>query len=429
MLDLSLTLLAISILGGICIGTIAGLLPGVHVNNTSAILLGVSPSLTASGVSPLYIAVVIIVSTVSQSFMDIIPSIFLGAPEEATVMAVMPGHRMLLCGKGIEAVRLAAMGSGLSICISMLLLMPLAAFFSIAYPTLQQNMALILILISIFVLLSNRSNSVLRDKSEDVKKVLWATVIFLICGILGMAAFSLEPLLYPLAGTIPPTMLLPLLSGLFGAPGLLMSLTASSHIPRQAGKEVTLPRKEIIKGVFLGTASGALVSWFPGVSSGVATTLTGIFSKGKGEDADKRYLVSVSGVNTASAIFSLVALFIIMRPRSGAVVAAQEVLGGSISLEIFMLLLITICMSGIVSYMLTVLIGSSAASVFSGIDYPLMNKCVLAFLVAMCLVMTGALGLVVFLISAMIGMAAYILEVRKTCLMGVLLMPCIVYFI
>ena len=48
---------------------------------------------------------------------------------------------------------------------------------------------------------------------------------------------------------------------------------------------------------------------------------------------------------------------------------------------------------------------------------------------AMCLALAGVLGLVVFAISAMVGMAPHVLGVRKTCLMGVLLVPCILYFL
>ena len=112
MLEIDLLYLVLAVLGGIAIGTIAGLLPGVHVNNTSAILLGLSPALAAAGVQPMYIAAAIVSSTVAQSFLDIIPAIFLGAPDDATVLAVMPGHRMLLDGRGIEAVRLRRPAAG-----------------------------------------------------------------------------------------------------------------------------------------------------------------------------------------------------------------------------------------------------------------------------------------------------------------------------
>jgi putative membrane protein len=427
MLELSILLLAVSLIAGIVVGAIAGLLPGVHVNNTSAILLGMTPMLVAMGVPALYVALTIVVSTVSQSFLDILPSIFLGAPDEATVMAVLPGHKMLLEGRGLEAVRLSAIGSGLAIPISLLMILPLSFFFKTFDRPIQAYMGFILLGISALVVLSNRGLGPFPGLSDRIKAIAFAASIFLICGLLGVVAFSIEPLLSPLVNVSEPTMLLPLLSGLFGAPALILSLNSESKIPLQYRTSISLSGEDVMKGAITGTAAGALVSWFPAVSTGVATTITGLFSK-KSDWDEKRYLVSVSGVNTANAIFSLVALYVIMHPRSGAVAAAQTVLGGTIDFGTFMLFIVAICATGALSYVLTLAIGGSATSIFSKVNYQLLNRSVLAFLAMMCLALTGILGLITFAISAMVGMAPHILGVRKTCLMGVLLVPCIMYF-
>ena len=421
-------MLAISLGGGIIIGAIAGILPGVHVNNTSAILLGLTPVMVATGMPALYIALMIVVSTVAQSFLDILPSIFLGAPDEATVMAVLPGHRMLLEGRGFEAVRLSAIGSGLAIPISLLMILPLSFFFKTFDAPIQAYMGFILLGISALVILSNRGLGPFPGLADHAKAIAYAAAIYLICGMLGVVAFGIEPLLSPLVAMAAPTMLLPLLSGLFGAPALIMSLNTGSKIPSQYQTSISLSGSDIMKGALTGTAAGALVSWFPAVSTGVATTITGLFSK-KSDWDDKRYLVSVSGVNTANAIFSLVALYVIAHPRSGAVAAAQTILGGTIDFSVFMLFVVAICATGVLSYAATLAVGGSAAGIFSKIDYQLLNRSVLIFLAAMCFVLTGILGLIVFAISAMIGMAPHILGVRKTCLMGVLLVPCIMYFL
>ncbi len=420
-------LLGLSVASGIVVGAIAGLLPGVHVNNTSAILLGMTPSLEAAGFPALYVAVMIIASTVSQSFLDIVPSIFLGAPDEATVMAVLPGHRMLLEGRGVEAVRLSAMGSGLSIAVSLLLIAPLSCFFVAFYGSIQACMAYILIAISALVILSNRGDGPFARAAGRAKAIALAAMIFCACGALGMAASRAEPLLTPLLPVAAPSMLLPLLSGLFGAPTLLLSLRSSPAIPPQHKSMPSLPARDILEGALAGTAAGALVSWFPAVSTGVATTITGIFSKNIEGDG-RKYLVSVSGVNTANAVFSLVALYAIGRPRSGAVVAAQQAMG-SIDFRAFALLVLAMCMAGAAAYPLAILAGGSAAGVFSKIDYRLLNASVLLFLGAMCLALTGFLGLAVFMLSSMVGMAPHLVNVRKTCLMGVLLVPCIAYFL
>lgn len=428
MLAISITALALSLLCGIGIGMIAGLLPGVHVNNTSAILLGFSPALVIAGVEPLYVAITIISSTVAQSFMDIIPSVFIGAPDEATVLAVLPGHKLLLEGRGLEAVRLSAMGSGLAIFVSMLLIAPLSLVFKAALPFMQAYMAFILMAISAFVILSNYSGSRYTSKAGRTRKIGWALTIYTIAGILGITAFYAENTLAPVIYLGAPSALLPLLSGLFGVPALLMSLNAKTSIPPQRNSRLTMPPGAILRSGAAGTIAGSLVSWFPAVSAGVATSIVSLFST-KADDSDRRYLISVSGVNTSNAIFSLVALYVILRPRSGAVAAAQDVLGGSISYEVFLLFLLAICITGILSYLLTLAAGSCAAYIFSLLNYRWLNCGVMVFLGGMCLVMTGIPGVAIFMISAAVGLAAYLINVRKTCLMGVLLVPCILYFL
>lgn len=428
MVDISIWYLFLSVLGGIAVGVVAGLLPGVHVNNTAAILLGLSPLLAAAGLLPLYVAAMIISSTIAQSFLDIVPSIFLGAPDEATVLAVMPGQKMLLEGRGIEAVRVSAMGSALAIPASLLLILPLSIFFRLAYPLMMEYMALILIAIAAFIILTNKADTPFPGMKDRVRKIAWGLAVFIAAGLLGLASFSIEPGLTPIINLAVPTVLLPLLSGLFGAPLLIMSFMATPAIPRQAHNNFTMKRSSIIWASVSGTIAGALVSWFPAVSSGVATSITGVFSR-REDDSDRRYLISVAGVNTANAIFSLVALYVIGRPRSGAVAAAQTLLGGAIGLDVFILFLAVICITGVAAYLLTVALGSSAASLFIKIDYRLLNRSVLLFLAVLCLLMTGVSGLAVFMAAAAVGMAAHIVSVRKTCLMGVLLIPCILYFL
>jgi len=426
-LELSLLLFGLSILAGMAVGCVAGLLPGVHVNNTSAILLGMVPAFLAAGIPAIYVAIIIIASTITQSFLDIVPSIFLGAPDEATAMAVLPGHRMLLEGRGVEAIRLSAMGSGLAIGISLVLMAPLSFFFKAFNAPLQANMGYILIAISALVIMSNNGTGPFPGVAGRLKAIAWAAGIFMACGLLGLAAFNDEPLLSPLVLIATPSMLLPLLSGLFGSPTLLLSLRSTPVMPSQHKTTLSLRGPDILKGAMVGTAAGAMVSWFPAVSTGVATTITGIFSK-KSDYDDRKYLVSISGVNTANAIFSLVALYVIGHPRSGAVMAAQAAIG-PINFDTFLLLAFVMCLAGVLTYPLTIAIGGSAAGVFSRLDYRLLNASVFIFLMLMCLALTGFLGLAVFLLSTMVGLAPHLVNVRKTCLMGVLLLPCITYFI
>ena len=109
--DISFLLLLFSVLGGYLLGIISGLLPGIHNNNFALALVALAPFLAEKGLAPFYIAVIILSNALSQTFHDIIPSIFLGAPDGDTALMVLPGHRLLLDGAGAEAVRLSALGS------------------------------------------------------------------------------------------------------------------------------------------------------------------------------------------------------------------------------------------------------------------------------------------------------------------------------
>src|SRR5881296_1776164 len=102
---------------GIGIGIVTGLIPGLHVNNIIPIIL--SSSFFVS--DPLSLSVLIISISVTQTFIQFIPSIFLGAPEEGTSLSVLPGHRLLFEGNGYEAIKLTVLGGMGSLLLTMLL--------------------------------------------------------------------------------------------------------------------------------------------------------------------------------------------------------------------------------------------------------------------------------------------------------------------
>jgi putative membrane protein len=129
--DVSLFLLFLSILGGYLLGIISGLLPGIHNNNFALALVAFAPFLAEKGLAPFYIAVIILSNAISQTFHDIIPSIFLGAPDGDTALTVLPGHRLLLDGAGAEAVRLSALGSAGSVVAAMIFVVPFSLFLKL----------------------------------------------------------------------------------------------------------------------------------------------------------------------------------------------------------------------------------------------------------------------------------------------------------
>jgi putative membrane protein len=103
---------------GIALGTLTGLIPGLHVNTIALILLG-----AAITINPYYLAVVIIAMAIAHTIWNFIPSILLGAPEGGTALSVLPGHKLFLEGRGLEAIYLTIIG-GVGVIFLSLLLLP-----------------------------------------------------------------------------------------------------------------------------------------------------------------------------------------------------------------------------------------------------------------------------------------------------------------
>lgn len=432
-----------SVFAGYLLGVISGLVPGIHTNNFALILLAFSPILSDHGLPVICIAAMILSNSISHTFHDIIPSIFLGAPGEDTALAVLPGHTLLLEGQGAQAIRLSALGSAGSVVISLLTVIPLSFLFVKGYQIIQENMAYILIFV-VFVMIMTEKGEYLRGEGRIHvwRRRAFALILFGMSGMLGVLAFRMDYLSYPLIGWGEGSILLPLLSGLFGASQLIISLFSDPVIPLQYDSRPDLERSKVIRAVVTGSVLGSIVAWLPGVSSSIATVFARIFVRGDESSGDrsedneaflsssKEFIVSISGVNTSNAIFGLMALAFIGKTRSGAMVAIDELLGGiSLEASIVVLFLCAILLTSLLSYFSTIHLGDNIHHLLENIDYPKLCYGIIFFLAVMVLLSTGVFGLLIFIIAIPIGMLAPFLEVKKSHCMGVILLPVIMYFI
>ncbi|GAG22184.1 unnamed protein product, partial [marine sediment metagenome] len=140
---------------GICAGIITGLIPGIHINLISLILVSVSGYFLGF-TNGLVLGVFIIAMAVTHTFLDTIPSVFLGAPDSATALAVLPGHRMLLEGRGYDAVKLTVIGSLLCLVLTSIMIVFLIPTASIIYSIISPWIGWILIIVVGFMILSSK---------------------------------------------------------------------------------------------------------------------------------------------------------------------------------------------------------------------------------------------------------------------------------
>src|SRR3989344_1953478 len=113
--------LLIPLVLGILSGIITGLVPGIHVNLVTVLLLSFSPILLTF-TSGLHLAVYIISLAITHTFLDTLPSIYLGAPDESKALSALPGNRLLLKGEAHNAVLYTVLGSFGSLVLATLLI-------------------------------------------------------------------------------------------------------------------------------------------------------------------------------------------------------------------------------------------------------------------------------------------------------------------
>ncbi len=345
---------------------------------------------------------------------------------------MLPGHQLLMEGKGSEAVRLSAIGSAGAVIVSLLMAVPLGIFFMDIYGAINDYIGWMLIFIVVLLIVTEKGEVVEGQGSlVYIKFKMYALLLFIISGMLGLFAFDNEALMQPLVKLGEPSILLPLLSGLFGASMLVLSLMTRSELPPQKkDNRFVLPRKRIIRGMLTGSAAGSFVAWLPGVSSAVGTVIARLLIREeKGEGSSKEFLISLNGSNTANAIFSLIALYTIQKGRSGAMVAIDKLVNvNEWDVSVIIILLIVIVSVSVISYYTTIYLGDRIAGVLSKVDYSKLCAAVLAGLSIMVLMFTGLFGFMIFLISTPVGMIASFAKIRKTHAMGVILLPVILYF-
>ena len=141
----------LALLLGCTIGTFTGIFPGIHINLVSAFLLaGIG---YFSGVEGIVLVVFIVAMAITHTFIDFIPSIYLGAPEEDSFLAVLPGHQLLREGKGHEAVVLTLFGSITALPITLIFSFVFVLALSSVYDYFGIIMPFVLIFVSSYLIL------------------------------------------------------------------------------------------------------------------------------------------------------------------------------------------------------------------------------------------------------------------------------------
>lgn len=382
---------------GVFFGTISGLVPGVHVNTMAGLLLSLSPLLLTS-LGAQVLAASLVAALITHTFLDCVPSTFLGVPDADTAVMVLPAHALCLEGRGGEAVRLSALGSAAAVVWAL----PFSLLFLAVLPALQSWIDLWIGVL----LLAVACYLVVFSESPE-----WAAGVFLASGLLGLFTFRYSFLAWNGGASV----LMPLLSGLFGI-SVLISASGGRMPPQSAA--VTYPaRKDLFRCSCTGSLAGAVVGWLPGLSNATANAVLAS-AIDYGEDR-RGYIVATSAANTANAFLGLAALYAVGRTRNGVMVALD-----TLDLPPFTALLAVAALAAALAYAATVLF-SGTAGVFSRVPLRPLNLVVILFVTILSFLLCGPFGLFVLAVATLVGRVPALVEVRRVFCMGAVMVPVI----
>ncbi|QDA30551.1 hypothetical protein FH039_01495 [Thermococcus indicus] len=371
------------LLTGIAGGTLSGVSPGIHVNTLAAFL-------SSAGIRD---NLVLFAMGLTHTFLDVIPSAFLGVPDEGTALGILPAHRLVLRGRAMEVVRLALWASFLAV----LMAIPAMPLYLHLAPLYRPAVGRFLVfLLAVFLVLT-----------EPGLKRFFALLVFFLSGILGMLTFRLglsQPFYH-------------LFTGLFGVPVILLSILEERTRPIDAGDgEILLDRGRFLGFSALGTALGMVASLVPAFTASQAALLGSFLSKD-----ERSFLTVVFSVNTANFLFAFANFLSTGRRRNGIVALMFPLPGEAMAFYLLVALFVSMAV-----LLYGELLAALILRLLRWVPYGALNSSVLVILVVLSYLFDGVTGLIALSGGVIIGLLAMVLGVRRTNCMGVLMLPIII---
>jgi putative membrane protein len=399
---------------GSAAGCFTGLFPGIHVNTLSSVMLILYPSISgfASSVAdpsyaPVLVSSLLMSAAVVHSFLDFVPSVFLGAPDPDEAMSVLPGHRLLMEGRGMDAVRAAAVGSVVGASAAVLLAVPVQYMMLRGLAGGLEAVTFSVLLFTVAAILINE---------RDLRRAAWAAVMMAVAGLMGAVCMSGGVPSYGVMGE--GTLLFPLLTGLFGMPALL-SADRGARIPEQTDgcRDPTGPLPAL-KGVAVGCVAG----WYPGITAAAGSALASVVLP---ERDPARFITMTASIGTVTAVFSLVTLSVSGSGRSGTVLVIRDIVGdvGGFCSEEFLILLLSTAVAAVLGYCMTIAAGRVVGRIAGRIDMSKANRVSTIIIIVLVALLTGPWGLVVLASATVVGFLPQTAGTDRVPLAGCLIIP------
>ncbi len=386
-------------LAGLLLGTVTGLLPGLHPNTLIVLTL---PLYFATNVAALPFIAFVTGMSIVHTFVSFIPSLLLGAPDGDTALAVTPGHRLLHDGRAHAAIRRTVHGGIIAAAIALASLPVLVHIIPPLYSMLRPHLHIVLTAVMAGIII------------QDDRPLRAAGIVAL------AAALGILVLNSPAANT--QYILFPTFAGLFGLSLITTALRHHTDPPVQQ-PAAPLPLRTTAKGGAVGATAGLIAGFLPGLGASQSAFLVQRVTALSRHD----FLVALGGITTADLFFSLAALAVIGNPRSGAAVAIEQVLPRMTTYHFLLVAGLGAVAVGIGAGV-TRLLAPRAVRAATAVDYRHLLRGVAILLAAGTVLLTGWFGLLVLGTATALGVTAHRWQVRKSYCMVVLIAPTVLFY-
>ena len=388
----------LAILAGMLVGVIFGLIPGLHPNT----IIFIVPLIAQFSFPPLVIIAFVVTLGISNTFVDFVPSMLLGAPDAGNELSVFPAHKLLMQGNGYDAVKLAVVG-GVGSIFFVLALLP-AIIFTV--PHIYEAARPFTYALLIFIV------AVMISQEKTTRKKATALSCFLLAGMIGLSIPSL-----PVDRNI---VLFPIFSGMFGVSLLALNTNQKTKIPHRK-MEIKVPARQQSRAIVFGGIGGIVSGLLPGVGSSEVASFASV------DKNEKSFLITLGAITISNTLLSIMALWLIQKSRSGVASVLEQLVQIGFN-EFIFIAAVALFVAGI-SALITLKIAKKSVSLVERIDYGKISKIVIAFIVVMTIIFSGFYGVLLLLTCAALGIFASLSGVRRSVLMGVLILPTIIFYL
>lgn len=382
------------IIGGVFVGLITGIIPGLHINLLAIIIV----SLAAEYVGDMFLPALFILSVgVTHNFVEAIPTLFFSTPTAET--ALVPAAQLLKEGKGYSAVQFFVVGALLGILMSILFAPLLFFIIPLAYAYVKNFTGWILSFVLLLMIL----------KEDSFVKKMWAFVVTLSAGIFGTLVLQssiLQPLFL-------------LLSGLFGASSLVFSIIDQTKIPAQNNTTNIVGRRRTVKAATGAVGALMLTTLLPGIGAAQASVVPSLFLRVQGTS----YITLLGSIGTADFIVSLITFVTIQKARNGAIAIMTSLVDAHQYLLTFFA---TTVFVGGLALLGTLLLARKLLPLLNVVNYSLFCFIMLLVLFFMTFVFAGIQGILVMITGLSIGSLSLLKGVSRSHAMSCLIVPVII---